>query len=299
MDKKLILKHFKDIGFTSYEVKCYLSLLHRDTLTVAEISRLAAIPRPNAYEALEKLMTKGLCVARPGATKQYSASDPSLLADKLLMELQQEAETEMDDLKEDFARRLKKKEKEIIERTQTITQNVRKLIPELRPQYEKSRQETSPMDYIEIIKDPNQIHRRFIELVKTVKEELLGFTKPPYSVPRERVKEQTDPQAELVKRGVQIRIIQEISTDEQERRWQYQLADSAAKAGVEERALERVPAKMFVLDSTTVIFSLEDPVTDRLSLTTQIVKHRALAELLKISFEALWSQAEDYHVLEV
>jgi sugar-specific transcriptional regulator TrmB len=299
MDKKLILKQFKDIGFTSYEVKCYLSLLQRDTLTVAEISRLAAIPRPNAYEALEKLMTKGLCVARPGATKQYSASDPSLLADKLLMELQQEAETEMDDLKEDFARRLKKKEKEIIERTQTITQNVRKLIPELRPQYEKSRQETSPMDYIEIIKDPYQIHRRFIELVKTVKEELLGFTKPPYSVPRERVKEQTDPQAELVKRGVQIRIIQEISTDEQERRWQYQLADSAAKAGVEERALERVPAKMFVLDSTTVIFSLEDPVTDRLSLTTQIVKHRALAELLKISFEALWSQAEDYHVLEV
>jgi sugar-specific transcriptional regulator TrmB len=299
MEKRLILKRFKDMGLTSYEVKCYLSLLERDTLSVAEVSRLASVPRPNAYEALEKLMTKGLCVAKPGATKQYSASDPSLLEEKLLMQLHEEAETEMDDLKEDLTRSLKKKEKEILERTQAARQNVRKLIPELRPQYEKSRQETSPMDYIEIIKDPNQIHRRFVELVKTVKEELLGFTKPPYSIPRERVKEQTDPQAELLKRGVQIRIIQEISIDEEERRWQFNLADSAAKAGVEERVLERVPMKGFVFDSGTVIFSLEDPVTDQLSLTTIIVRHRALAEMLKISFEALWSQAEDYHVLEV
>jgi len=299
MDKRLILRRFKDMGLTSYEVKCYLSLLERDTLTVAEVSRLAAIPRPNAYEALEKLMSKGLCLAKPGATKQYSASDPSLLEDKLLVQLHEEAETEMDDFKEDLTRRLKRKEKETLERTQAARQNVRKLIAELRPQYDESRLQTNPMDYIEIIKDPNQIHRRFIQLVKTVKEELLGFTKPPYSIPRERVKEQTDPQAELVKRGVQIRIIQEISIDEEERRWQFQLADSAAKAGVEERALERVPMKVFVLDSTTVIFSLEDPVTDRLSLTTQIVRHNALAEMLKISFETLWSQAEDYHVLEV
>lgn len=293
--RSLILKRFKEVGLTSYEARSYLSLLQRDTLTVAEVSKIAEIPRANAYEALEKLMAKGMCIAKPGETKRYSASDPALLEERFLGQLDQATKMEIQNLKTD----VETKEKQILEKAEGVKRNVAQMMKELRPQFEESRLETNPMDYIEIIKDPNQIHRRFVELVKSVREELLGFTKPPYSVPRERIEEQTDPQAELLKRGVQIRIIQEISTDEQERRWQYQLADSAAKAGVEERALERVPAKMFVLDSTTVIFSLEDPVTDRLSLTTQIVKHRALAELLKISFEALWSQAEDYHVLEV
>lgn len=286
-----LMKALRGGGLSGYEIKCYLSLLERDALTPPEVAKVAGIARPSAYDALEKLMSRGLCISKPGDVKKYSACDPALLQEKLLMELDEAAQSKLEDLH--------RKEEEILQKTRAVKERVSNAIEELKPQYEDSREQTDPLDYIEIIKDPNQIHRRFVELVKSVREELLGFTKPPYSVPRERIEEQTDPQAELLKRGVQIRIIQEISTDEQERRWQYQLADSAAKAGVEERALERVPAKMFVLDSTTVIFSLEDPVTDRLSLTTQIVKHRALAELLKISFEALWSQAEDYHVLEV
>jgi sugar-specific transcriptional regulator TrmB len=284
-----LTKALRGVGLSGYEVKCYLSLLERDALTPPEVAKVAGIARPSAYDALEKLMSRGLCVSKPGEVKKYSACDPALLQEKLLMELDEAAQAKLEDLRT--------KEEEILEKTRTVKERVSKAIEELKPQYENSRLDVSPLDYIEIIKDPNQIHRRFVELVKTVKEELLGFTKPPYSIPRERVKEQTDPQAELLKRGVQIRIIQEISTDEQERRWQYQLADSAAKAGVEERALERVPMKGFVFDSGTVIFSLEDPVTDQLSLTTIIVRHRALAELLKISFEALWSQAKDYHVL--
>jgi hypothetical protein len=44
------------------------------------------------------------------------------------------------------------------------------------------------------------------------------------------------------------------------------------------------------------MLTLEDPVSERTSLTTQIVQHRTLAKGLKILFQTLWEQAEDYHV---
>jgi sugar-specific transcriptional regulator TrmB len=298
MEKRLILKRFKDMGLTSYEVKCYLSLLERDTLTVAEVSKLAAIPRPNAYEALEKLMSKGLCVAKPGATKQYSASDPSLLEEKLLVQLHEEAETKMDDFKEDLTRSLKRKEKEILERSQAARQNVRKLITELRPQYEKSRLETNPMDYIEIIKDPYQIHKRFVHLVGEAKEEILVFSKPPFSRPRENRDEHLDQETEVLKGGICGRCIYEIATDEEEMRWLSQHIDRAVRAGEEARVLKELPMKMAIFDSKIVLFALADPVSKQISLTSQIVEHPALAKSLKILFETLWEQAEDYHILK-
>ena len=55
--------------------------------------------------------------------------------------------------------------------------------------------------------------------------------------------------------------------------------------------------KMAIFDEEVVMFALQDPVTKQVSLTTQIVEHRALAKSLKILFEALWERAQDYHVL--
>jgi len=299
MEKRLIIKRFKDMGLTSYEVKCYLSLLERHTLTVAEVSRLAAIPRPNAYEALEKLMSKGLCVAKPGATKQYSASDPSLLEEKLLLQLHEEAETQMDDFKEDLTRRLKRKEKEILESTQAARQNVRKLITDLRPQYEKSRQEVNPLDYIEIIKGGHQIHRKFLELIANAQREILGFSKPPYTVPREKqLGEQADPQLEALKRGVRNRSIYEMPKDEDERRFLFLHGDRGVQLGAEIRVLEELPMKMVIFDSRIVLTILEDALSGETSLTAQVVEHPALAKSLKILFETLWEQAEDYHIMK-
>jgi len=298
MDKRLILKRFKDMGLTSYEVKCYLSLLERDTLTVAEVSRLAAVPRPNAYEALEKLMSKGLCVAKPGATKQYSASDPSLLEEKFLLQLHEEAETEMDDLKDDLTHSLRRKEREILERTQTAKQNIRKLITELRPQFEKSREEATPLDYIEIIKDPYQIHKRFMQLVREAKEETLVFTRPPFSGSQEKRNQHLDPETDILKKGVRCMSIYEMLTDKEEKRWLFRHIDRAVKAGEEARVLEELPMKMAIFDSRIVIYALEDPVSKRPSFTTQIVEHRDLAKSLRILFFTMWEQAHDYHILE-
>jgi len=86
MNTPLILSTLKNLGFTSYEAKIYLTFLERDTLSVPEISRLAQVPRPSAYEALDKLMSKGMCISKPGHTKKYSASDPTVLQERFFVE---------------------------------------------------------------------------------------------------------------------------------------------------------------------------------------------------------------------
>jgi sugar-specific transcriptional regulator TrmB len=281
----------RDLGLSQYEVKCYLSLLERDTLTAAEISRLARIPRPGAYDALEKLTSKGLCTTKPGDTKRYSASDPALLEEKCIMTVETTVEAELRDLKE--------RERQLREKARDQKEDISKAIAELKPRYQNSREETSPLDYIEIIKDPHQVHRRYMELVGKMRTELIGFTKAPFTVSRELVKAQTAQQEDILRRGIQIRTIYEVSPDEDERRWLFQLADRAVRIGAEVRALARLPMKMMVLDTGIVIFTLEDPVSRQISLTTQVIEHHALAESLRMLFESLWQRAEDYHILEV
>jgi len=290
MKSTIILQTLKNVGLNTYEAKCYLALFERDTLTVPEVSKLAGIPRPNAYEALENLMSKGMCVARPGNTKRYGASDPAVLREKALLEVSKGTEIELENLKN--------KEKEILEKANATKENIYNLTSELEPRYEKSTLEVSPLDYIEILKDPLQIHRRVVRLLSEAKEEILAFTKPPFSGPRKRLEEQAEPEKKALQKGVRVRNIYEIPTDKEEIEWRFKDIDRAVKDGEEARVMKELPMKMAILDRKTVMLALADPVSKRTSLTTQIVEHRDLANGLRILFETLWEQAEDYHVLE-
>jgi len=261
---------------------------------VAEVSKIAEIPRANAYEALEKLMAKGMCIAKPGQTKRYSASDPALLEDRFLGHLDQATKMEIQNLKTD----VETKEKQILEKAEGVKRNVAQMMKELKPQFEESRLETNPMDYIEIIKDPYQMHKKFVQLVAETKEEHLAFVKPPYSGPKEILEEQTEQQVEPLRQGIRIRGIYEIPKGKEEIEWWFNNIDTAARHGEEARVIKELPIKMAIFDEKIVMLTLEDPVSKHISLTTQIVEHRALAKTLKIIFDTLWEQAEDYHILK-
>lgn len=289
METTVLLQSFKHLGFNSHEAKCYLALLERGTLTVGEVSKLAGIARTNAYDSLEKLMSKGTCIERPGDTKRYSASDPAILREKFLMERGKATEMELENLR--------KKEKEILENAKADRERVENVVNELSPRYEKGALKTDPLEYIEIIRDPYQIHRRFMHLVRETKKELLVLAKPPYSGPRQMLEQQSLEQIELLKQGIRIRVLYEIPKDKEEIEWRFKDIDTSAKHGEEGRVIKELPMKMAIFDEEVVMFALQDPVTKQVSLTTQIVEHRALAKSLKILFEALWERAQDYHVL--
>jgi len=285
-----LTKALRGAGLSGYEIRCYLSLLERDALTPPEVAKVAGIARPSAYDALEKLMSRGLCISKPGDVKKYSACEPALLQEKLLMELDEAAQAKLEDLRT--------KEEEILEKTRTVKERVSKAIEELKPQYENSRLDVSPLDYIEVIKDPYQIHRRFMQLCAEAQEEILGFAKPPYSGPRERLEEQDRQQVQPLQRGVRIRAIYEIPNHKEEIEWWFSQIDTAARHGEEARVVKELPMKMGVFDSRTVLYALADPVSRQTSLTSQIVEHRDLAKALTILFETLWNEAEDYHILK-
>jgi sugar-specific transcriptional regulator TrmB len=230
-----------------------------------------------------------MCTAKPGRTKRYTATDPELLEEKFLAQVQRASQEDLETLK--------KKEGEILQNQHDAQQDISTTLKELRPLYQRTRQESNPLEYIEVIKDPYQIHKRFMQLVAEAKEEILVFTKPPFSRSPEQRDEHLHQETEVLKRGIRGRCIYEIPTDEDERRWLSEHIKGAVRAGEEARVLKDVPMKMAIFDSRIVLFALADPVSKEPSLTSQIVEHRDLARSLKILFESLWEKAEDYHVL--
>lgn len=288
MRKTLILKGLKEFGLSDYEAKCYLSLLERDTLTVSEISKLAGIPRTNAYEALEKLMLKGMSISRPGRIKKYSASDPLSLKEKFLMQANETTEIELKNLHE--------KEKEILEKNRSVKNIINEMIKELGPLYDNSKLNTNPLDYIEILKDPYQIHKKYIKLLNETKEGILAFTKPPFSGPTKKLEEQVDQQKKIMNRPIQIRCIYEIPKDKDQKKWCFEMIERSISDGEKARVLKELPMKMAVFDSRIVLLSFEDPVSKQTSLTTLIIEHHSLAKGFGILFDTLWAQAEDYHI---
>jgi sugar-specific transcriptional regulator TrmB len=280
----------RKLRLSSYETKCYLSLLQKNTLTVPEISKLADIPRSSAYDALEKLLSRGMCTAKPGKTKKYVACAPASFEEKILKVADETAQVELE--------KLSNLREEILARNETAKEDIHDMLRQLQAEYEKSREQSTPLDYIEVMKDPHQIHRRFTQLCAQAGQEILMLTKPPFTGSREKLEEQVDQEVSILKRGIRGRCIYEIAKDEDEARWQREMIDRAVKGGEEARVIEELPMKMGIFDERIVIFFLEDPVSGQLSLTAQVVEHRSLAKSLKITFEALWEQARDYGLLK-
>ena len=299
------------MGLSPYESKSYLSLLEKDTLTVTEVAKIAGIPRTNAYEALEKLLAKGLCLARPGNTKKYSASDPISLKDKFLARADHAMEVEMANLskkEKEFREKhetekkaklldLSNKEKKISEENKTAKENINQIIEELKPQYKDSRANVDPLDFIEIIKDSQQIHKKFIQLNDEAKKEVLIFSKPPYSGPRKKLEEQADRQAKPLRRGIKIRTIYELPLNKEEMEWTFTILKEQVERGENARVIKRLPMKMAIFDMKIVLLAMKDPVSTGTTFTTQVVKHTDLAEGLTILFNHIWEQAEDYHIM--
>lgn len=278
MNKNLI-EEIKGLGLNSYEAKVYLALMERDSLSVSDVSKISRVPRARTYDILDTLVTQGLATLKPGQIKKYSAADPDSLRERLLAR----SETDYVD------------QKKTIERVTLILK--RKFETTLASQARRA----NPLDYIEIIKEPHQIHKKFNELMDAAERETLVFTKPPYTGSRKALEEQTEKQAEPLRRGVIMRSIYEIPKANGELGWWdndvgawYRDVERAAQQGETARVIDKLPMKMVVIDERIVMIPLEDPVATDTSFTAQVVKHSSMAAGLKILFETMWERAIDY-----
>jgi sugar-specific transcriptional regulator TrmB len=243
------------LGLTSYESKAYLALLRRDSSTAAQAARLANVPRQRIYDVLASLVEKGLASTRPGQVVKYAAVAPDLALERLVSDHR--------------------------EKLAELERDTADLIEELSPAFHAGKEQANPLEYIEVLRDRRAINERFDELQAGIKDEILVFTKKPYATP---------PQEETV--GLEVS-----RTHEARSVYEFDVFDDREvidgvrrfiEAGEKARFVPELPLKLVIIDESTVMFGMEDPVAGESELTIMVVEHPQLAGVLKIAFDATW-----------
>ena len=256
-----MLDRLTALGLTTYEAKAYLALLRRGSSTAAETARVAGLPRQRVYDVLGSLVERGLASGRPGKAVKYAATAPDIAIERLIADHRH--------------------------RVAELEARAASLVEELRPKYEAGQTETDPLEYIEVLRDRRAINERFAELQRSIKEEILVFTKPPYATPP-----QDNVEGLEVTKKHRVRTVYERSI----------LDDEAMARGVgrfielgeDGRFVDELPLKLVIIDETIVMFGMEDPVAGSSDLTLLVIEHPSLAQMLKIGFDAVWDEGETF-----
>lgn len=251
-----------NLGLNGYEANAYVALTRRGRATGAEVARLAGLPRQRIYDVLDGLVGRGLATVEPGRPAFYTAVAPETAIGGLV----DEQRAALAALEQDAAR----------------------AVALLTPAYRDGRSETDPLGYIEVLRGPALIAKRFDELQAGAQNELLIFTKPPYAVdPDENLAG-----VELLSRGVVARSVYESTVYDDPA-----VVAAVRKfidAGEEARVVDHLPMKLVVIDERVSLFTMEDPVAGAKDLTIMIVEHPGFASLLKLAFTHVWDGGEEF-----
>lgn len=87
-----MLERLEYIGFTKYEAKAYIALLENGDLNGYELSKKAAIPKPNAYSILKSMVNKGLVYKIEEKSVRYRPRDFDEIAKKVKREMEDNLE---------------------------------------------------------------------------------------------------------------------------------------------------------------------------------------------------------------
>ncbi len=268
MEYKKYLKLFKDMGLTEREAKVYMTLLKKRMYTASELQEAANIPRTKIYEVVQKMVNHGICVERRlGRNKVFEAIEPEVAFGQLY---------------EDYENELNRKK-----------QVMNKLVEVFTPMYNEGKIKENPLDYIEVLKEKNEIHKKYLTLLNKTNFELLTFNKPPYSCDTsEKMREQDKAEIELMNRGGVSKGLyeyEEASQDSEFTKSMKMLIDIGHQA----KLIKSLPVKMIVFDGKAVMFALDEPGTGNDDLTMIVIEHKSVANACKILFGHLWLQAEE------
>lgn len=251
------------LGLNAYEAKAYAALLGKDSFTASQVADLSGVPRQRIYDILASLVDRGLAISRPNKRgTKYAAVAPNLALNALLEQEQQR-----------------------LSRLQTIT---KELIDALSDQYQSGKEESGPLEYIEVLRGATAINQRFAEIQEHCREEILVLTKPPYAKPPQDNREGIA----TVKRKIRACSIYEESVllDDETR----QGVAAFLQHGEEARFVRVLPLKLVIVDEEIVMFAMEDPIVGRSDMTIMVIENTQLAQLLKLAFDAIWNSGETF-----
>ena len=138
MDQPAEVTPLLNLGLNGYEAGAYVALTRRGRATGAEVARLSGLPRQRIYDVLDGLVGRGLATVEPGRPARYTAVAPDAAVSALLAAHR----TSLERLEHDAAH----------------------AVELLTPAYHDGRSETDPLTYIEVLREPSAIAKRFDEL---------------------------------------------------------------------------------------------------------------------------------------
>ena len=261
---------FIDFGLTERETKVYMILLTKKSFTTSEIQNSVDITRTKIYEILQKMVARGICTERLiGKIKYYEAVEPKLALQRVFDKYRDECQKQFD------KRKYLKDE----------------LIKVLNPMFDKSKNVVSPLDFIEIMKDKEQIQNKYLMSVRETKKEMLTFNKGPYVCDTtRRLSEQIKEENKLLKRGASSRNIYE-EKELMSQEWLLNCLNSLSKSGHKARITKDLPIKMMVFDEKRVILPLQQNSPEGNGITLLFIEHNGLALACKSLFDSLWENS--------
>jgi HTH-type transcriptional regulator, sugar sensing transcriptional regulator len=268
MDASKYLRSFIEIGLTEREAKVYMTLLSGKMFTVLELQEAVNIPRTKIYEVLNKLVSRNICIEKKlGRNKLYEAVEPKIALERVV---------------ESYKKDLERKEELINQVSEVFT-----------PIFQNSKSTVNPLEFIDVMKEKSQIHKRYTACVRSTRREMLTFNKGPYACDTsDRLDEQEEEEFKLLKRGGSCKDIYELK-ELKEVDWLLSSVKKSLKLGQQARIVKGLPIKMLVFDQEKVMFALEQPVPVQNELTMIYIEHKQLAEACSILFYHLWDQGID------
>lgn len=261
MSNEQLLKKLITLGLTSYEAKVYLAMMGRNSHTASEIAGFSGVPRQRVYDVLQSLHLKGLCVEVPGKVVRYHASKPRDALLGMLVEQNRE-----------FQQKLGKQRDTALN-----------LADELAVLGELNGDSQASAGRVQILLHPNQMLRKYDELLLEAEEEILSTARLPY------VQARAEETYEKVKNGVKVKFL--IHDEVLEREPGMIEAIFRLYGNHEDheiRFLSELPLKANIFDRKKVLFYLFSE--DESGLMEIYIENPGLARSMAQFFELLWEQ---------
>ncbi len=253
-----IIDDLTDLGLSEYEAKVYSALLHQDLLPASDITKLGSVPRGRVYDILNQLIDKGFCVMVPGVVKKFRAVEP---------------ETAIQNL---------------IEHQENQRQRMLEIASTLQDKFKTKRDNTTPLDFVEVLTSKQSQIKKFQELVEGAREVIMAFTKRPYAMNPDidDLKKAGAPFKKIIDKGVEVRTIYESdNSTEHFPEW----ISYFESIGEQIRIADQLPVKMLVSDKNKVMISLRNQGTGKFNVSSMVVEHSDLTTALSNLFEFYWS----------
>jgi sugar-specific transcriptional regulator TrmB len=219
------------------------------------------------------MLSRGICTERKlGKNKIYEAVEPELALESIYSKYQNDLN----------------RKKDLIDQISDV----------FTPIFENSKSIVNPLEFIDVMKEKSQIHRRYTNSVRDTKREMLTFNKGPYASDNpERLGEQEDEETKLLKRGGSTKDIYEYN-EFKEVDWLIESVKKSVRYGQKARVVKNLPIKMLIFDDEKVMFPLEQPIETSNDLTMIYIEHKQLAKACRILFDTMWDSGKDFLEVE-